>query len=154
MVESFDRLKSRLGVDPLRLDEELIRMPAFIQEISERTAEALRARSVLEDNLKTIMAETANQIRASAEKKPPEAQVDSLVLTEPDVQNAIKQLEQAKYEYSLWQGLMDAARTKSTSLKTFAELIISGYLTLDSIHAERRHELNEVRRAKIDRRSQ
>jgi hypothetical protein len=147
--QRFEQLKAQLSIDPMRLDEELIRMPQFVQEVAELTAESLLVRNVAENDLKIAIAEASADIRGSADKKPAEAQIASEVLLENSVQEAMGKLEQAKYEYAMWQGLMDGAKTKSASLKNTSDLINSGYLTPDTIYANRRRELNEHRRAKI-----
>jgi hypothetical protein len=147
--QRFAQLKAQLMIDPMRLDEELIRMPQFVQEVAELTAEALLARNVAENDLKVIVAEVSAEIRGSADKKPAEKQIESEVLLENNVQKAMQTLETAKFEYAMWQGLMDGAKTKSASLKNTSDLINSGYLTTDTIYANRRRELHEHRRAKI-----
>lgn len=147
--QRFLQLKTQLSIDPMRLDEELIRMPSFVQEVAEITAEALLERNIAENDLKIVMAEVSAEIRESAEKKPAEKQIESEILLNENVQKAMTKLEQAKFEYAMWQGLMDGAKTKSASLKNTSDLINSGYLTTDTIYANRRRELNEHRRAKI-----
>ena len=147
--QRFLQLKTQLSIDPMRLDEELIRMPSFVQEVAEITAEALLERNIAENDLKIVMAEVSAEIRESAEKKPAEKQIESEILLNENVQKAMTKLEQAKFEYAMWQGLMDGAKTKSASLKNTSDLINSGYHTTDTIYANRRRELNEHRRAKI-----
>lgn len=147
----YAQLKRRIEIDMMRLDEELIGMPVLVEEISEMTAKALLTRSAAENRLKVVIAEAADEIRKEGEKKPAEKQIESEVLLDAQVQDSTLELDEAKYEYAMWQGLMDAARTKSSALKTVSELIISGYITPDTIYAQRRRELNANRRAKIEK---
>ena len=147
--KKYAQLKAQLDIDPLRLDEELIHMPSFVQEVAELTAEALLQRNVAENDLKIVMAQVSADIRGSADKKPAEKQIESEIMLDANVQTAMENLEKAKFEYAMWQGLMDGAKTKSASLKNTSDLINSGYLTTDTIYANRRRELNEHRRAKI-----
>jgi hypothetical protein len=143
----FEQLKTRLVISPHRIDEELIEMPQFIEMISEQVAEAVQKRDKANNDLKFIIAEESDKLRRIEEggKKPSEKQIESDVLLLKTVRQATYDLENAKHELALWQGLMEAARSKSTAMEMYARLWMAGYLTPNTVMQSSRAELAERR---------
>lgn len=147
-MEKFQALKEKLRPDPTNMDQELIEIPDFIQEISEHTAKALQRRDMANNDLKLATAEGMAHLRGIDVngKKPSEAQITSEVVLDKIVRRAAIELEDAKYELSLWQGLMESARAKSEALQTLSKLWMAGYLTPNTVAQGSRETLDALRR--------
>jgi hypothetical protein len=144
--ERFEQLKEKLHIDMAAMDQELVELPQFIQEVSEWVAGALSRRDQANNDLKLAMADEADRMRNSETKKPSEKQIEADVLLTKSVRDATIKLENAKYQLSLWQGLMDSARAKSDAIQVLGKLWIAGYVTTDTISRSGRAELAEQRR--------
>jgi hypothetical protein len=139
----FESLKERLRIDVHDLDNELVHLPTYIEEISEFVAKALTMRDAANNDLKLVMAEESERLRRIEEggKKPTEKQIEADVLISRKVRDATLHLEDAKYQLSLWQGLMESARAKSDAIQVYAKLWIAGYVTSNSVTQSAREEL-------------
>lgn len=154
--EVYDRLKRKLEIDALSLDQELIELPVLILECSEYSSEKLAQRDRAKNELDLAMAETADMLRSNwtvdakgSQKQRSEAQIASELALSKTVQAAQINLEEAKFELALWQSMVDSLRAKRDSLRIIAELTISGYLSPNSILKDRQ---TEIRQASIRRR--
>lgn len=145
--EHYERLRQALRIDPMRIDEDLIELPPLLQEAGEFTAEAARARDRAEFNLKTTLAEVADAIRTDPDrpKQPSEAEIDKRLPMDKEVIDAQEKLVTAKYEFSMWMSVVEGLRSKGDSLKTTANLIVSGYVSSGAAYSDRRRELHEKR---------
>lgn len=150
---AYRRLRGKLGIDQLRIDEELMEQPGLVMEAAENLAEALQIRDNCKHRLDIITATEAMRLRevpVSDDGKAPKKRTESQVMEEKSlaasVEEANSELELAKYDLALWNGLFDALKEKSSSLKRVAELLISGYLTPAQVYQQRRAEMAEVRR--------
>lgn len=152
----YNRLKARLGINPLALDDELMGMPQLVIDVGEQLADCLSARDIAANELKVAAAEAAARLRNipvvsenakgdTVEKTRSEAQIDSELPMQKPVKQATLVLEDAKYDVAMWQTLMDAARTKSMSLHKVAELTLAGYMTPDAAYHTQRAKLTEKR---------
>ena len=159
--EVYERLKTKLELDPLELDQELIELPMLIMECAEYTSEKLAQRDRCKNALDLAMAEASDGLRTELtidvkgnNKQRSEAQISSEVFLDEGVQRSLTDLEQSKYELALWQALMDSLKAKRDSLKIFSELTISGYLSpnvaLDNRRAEIRAASSGVRRRPVN----
>ena len=154
----YARLRAKLHIDPLELDHQLMEMPQLVQDCGEVVAECINMRDAATTDLKTAESRAADKLRSRhivvdgkdgpVNKQRSEAQITSEIPSMPEVRKAAETLETVKLDLALWQTLMDSLRTKNASLKTTAELIISGYLTRDSIHSNRREEIRNAASAK------
>lgn len=148
----YRRLRGRLSINPMALDEELIDMPQLVQEAAEYTAEALQVRDNCKNRLDFITAQVGARLRevpVSEDGGKPKARTEGAVaeqrLLDDGVQEAIAELEMCKYDLALWQGLHDGLKEKSSSLKRIAELTVAGYLTPGQVYQNRREELAQQR---------
>lgn len=155
----YDRLKARLAINPLALDEELINMPQLVIDIGEQVAECLSFRDGAKNDLDIAVAEAAANLRAipiegeNAKGEPvskvrSEKQIEAEMPMQKTVKGATAALEDAKYDLAMWQTLMDAARTKSHTTQKVADLTLAGYLTPDAAYHKQRDRLTEKRDAK------
>jgi hypothetical protein len=149
----YKRLKARLTVDALRLDQELAELPAMITDAGEALAYCVSARDIAKNELDVNTAIVADRLRQapikqidtetnqSKTKWRSEAQITSELPQEPVIRKSQERLEDAKLDMDLWRALVDGLRAKSSALETIARLIISGYLAPSSVSAPRREEL-------------
>lgn len=136
----FNQLKTRLAVDTVRLTEELMQLPSLQQEAAELAAEAQRTRDEVHDIAKQVEAEIKAQKRL-ATPGISEARLASEVLLEKEVTEAHEAVSQAEYELAMWKTIADGMRTKSSSIRTIADLIAAGYTSPDTVRHERLHEV-------------
>jgi len=136
----FNRLKARLAVDTLQLTEELMQLPSLQQEAAELAAEAQRTRDEVHDIAKQVEAEIKAQKRL-ATPGISEARLTSEVLLVKEVTESQEAANQADYELAMWKTLADGMRTKSSSIRTIADLIAAGYTSPDTVRNERLHEV-------------
>lgn len=146
--EIYERLRSKLKLDPLDLDQELIELPLLIQEAAELTAHRVTSRDRAKNALDVAMAQAADHLRRApvadgkgGTKLRSEAQIETEIPLYDNVQEAITKMEDAKLELALWQALCDALRAKRDSLKLYADLTISGYLSPNVALSERKTEI-------------
>lgn len=149
--KQFDELKTKLFIDQLRMDEELVQHPMMLMTVNELTSDAMHAKDVLKARVDVITATAGAQLRGMVGRdgKPPsEARITSETPLVPAVQDAIAEYETAKHDYSLWSGLAEAYREKGGSLKRIAELTIAGFL---APNLARRKEMSEKRSSTQER---
>lgn len=156
MNEDYDRLKKKLTFDPLDFDQELIELPLLIMEASELAAEYIARRDRAKNDLDLVMAEAAYNLRSNAiadskgnPKQRSEAQIETEIPLYKSVQQAQKDLEDAKLALALWQALCDALRAKRDAIKVYADLTISGYLSPNLAQDQRRAEMRAVPRRRV-----
>jgi len=156
----YNRLRARLAINPLALDDELIQMPQLVIDIGEQVAECLYIRDAAKNDLDILTSEAAAKLRNITiptenakgdiiEKTRSEAQITSELPMQKTIKAATLALEDAKYDVSMWQMLMDAARTKGMSLHKVADLTLDGYLTPDAHYASQRAKLTEKRNLRV-----
>jgi len=151
---SYRRLRGKLSIDQLRIDDELMELPVYIMEASENVSEALQIRDNCKNRLDVLLATAARRLRAvpvSDDGKAPKARSEAAIADEKylddDVQGGVSELEIAKYDLSLWNGLLDGLKEKSSSVRRVAELMMGGFLTNAQVYQERRAEMAAARAA-------
>lgn len=146
----YARLKLQLETDVMRIDEELTHMPSLVQEVGEILAEAQSNRDMLAHELEVAKAQAAAVLRSQPindqGKQKSEAQISSELQLERPVRDAVVELENANLSLAMWKSLMEGARTKSKSLSTFSDLVVSGYITPSATTDRRRMEIQQRRR--------
>lgn len=147
----FDGYRARLEIDGLRIDDELCRHPMLVQDAAEGAARFMQIRDEAKIELDRAKARAARRLRDECDndgKRLPQAQIEHEIVLDEDVQDAQGALSDAQLDYDLWKGLVDAARTKSTNMKTFGELTVAGYLAPSTIYDKRKEAINQVRQRK------
>jgi len=144
-IEAYSRLKSRLAIDKLRVEDELMETPSMVQEAAEHTGEAIQIRDALKHALDIATAEGMRELRLGEEKLS-DKKMEAEVMLLPSVQEAQVALEDAKRDAFIWSALCDSMRDKSSALRRIAEMIVSGYMTSSSVYAERKQEMNDKRK--------
>lgn len=141
----YQRLSKMTRLEPMNLEEELISLPQYVQEVNDHVAAALFRRDMLKHEHERQTAKSARSIRENAEKKPSDATIAMEVLLDPEVQRLQEELEVARFDATLWTGLANAFTTKSSMAKRYSELTVAGFLAPNAAYKERRDELNARR---------
>lgn len=149
--KDYKALRSRLRIDALKLDEELIEHPMHLQTVVEYAADALQIRDATKSALDITIADAARRLRSETEEKLSDVKVASLLLLETDVKQASQELEDAKHDLAYWQGLADSYREKGSAMKRIAELTIAGYLAPNAAYTAQREEMAGKRRVILKR---
>jgi hypothetical protein len=150
---TYDRLRGRLQVEPHNIDRDVIELPSQLLEAITCEVEAMNVRDVAKNVLEFVRAQEMTRLRdvlvIDENQKPlkrTEGQFKELCELEDAVQQAVADLETAKYVYELWRGLTESLREKSNSLKRLNELTIAGYITPSSLHEQRREAMGANRK--------
>lgn len=143
--QRYNELKSTLRLDLLRMDEALIELPVQVMEAGEWCSYAIFARDEIEHDLKIEMSKAADLMRRQNDKIS-EAKITSQIPLDEDVALVRFKLEEAKKDVMLWQALVNALTTKTSSLKRVSDLMVSGYLTPSATREGRRSEISQARR--------
>lgn len=141
----YYELKSKLSIDIMALDDELMQHPMLIQDVNEYAARALNIRDTRKIGVELATAEAGWRLRVPEKdlKMPSEAKISSLIPLDKNLQEAQAAYELAKFHYNYWSGLAEAYREKGGSLKRVSELTIAGFIAPNKV---RRAELAEERR--------
>lgn len=156
---SYQRLRKKLTLDPLELDQELIELPMLVMEAAEEAAEALSKRDRAKNGLDIAMAVAADHLRREpildakgGVKTRSEAQIATEVALYESVQNAQEDVEDTKLNLALWQALVNALQTKRDSLKKYSDLTLAGFLSPNAALDQRRTDIRAASEATPRRR--
>ena len=148
----YNRLRARLSANLLQLSEELVEQPSLMQEAAEGAADAIQIRDAAKNTLSSVTSEAASRLRLLTDdngKFFSETKINSLVLSDSKVMQAVEELEEAKHSASYWTSLVESFSDRGSSLRRIADLTVSGYLTPNASYApDVREKLTEHRRAR------
>lgn len=142
----YNRLSKLTRLEPMNLEEELVSLPQYIQEVNEHVAAALFRRDALKNNLDREIAKVGRRIRSESEKKPSDATIAAEALLDPEVIAVSDELEVARFDATNWTGLANAFGVKASMAKRYSELTVAGFLAPNAAYQQRRDEINQVRR--------
>lgn len=144
---AYDRLKARLFVDITRIDDELIENPGMIQEAYENTAYAMQLRDEAKRELEEEIAKAGDEMRRQTRngKPPSEASIKAEVPLDKAVQERQAVYSARALDAALWNSVVEGFKTKTSSIKHTAELIVAGYLTPSAIRDKARDDLRQGR---------
>lgn len=145
--EKYLWLKRQVSLDMMRIDEELMEIPVLIQEAGENVALAMEIREAAKSDLEVEAAKQAanlRNIKLESGKPPSETAVDKMVPLTPEYEQKLTILSQARLDAGLWQSIMEALRTKSSAIRTVADLVAAGWLSRDHIIQNRRREIRNA----------
>lgn len=140
-------LKSKTQIDMLDLDNELMEIPVLIQEASENVAIAMEIRETSKSDLDVQIARSADAIRKTpleSGKAPSETAIDKMVSLTKEYQDKLALLSSARLDAGLWQSITESLRTKSSALRTIADLVSAGWLTTDHVIKNRRRDMRNA----------
>ena len=148
-TEKYLWFRSKLEVDLIDIDEDLMQIPVLIQDAGEACAMASELRERAKEGLETTRAQVAQHLRESpvtaGSRARSETQIESqLPLFEPYV-TAKNALSQARLDASLWTTMVEALRSKSAMIRVSADLLNSGFITPDFVRNKRRKEIRDAK---------
>jgi hypothetical protein len=141
--EEYLALRSQLPIDFADLDNEVMKMPALVQDASELAVAAMNDENACLLAYDIIKAEIGQQLRAAQERITEAAIERSLPLYE-QVLEARSAYNHAKTYARLCDDLVKALRGKSTLLQKASDLIIAGYITPAATYRRRREAASET----------
>ncbi len=148
------RLKARVEIDKLRIDEELVETPMLLLEASEGLAEVTLLHSSLLREKEAVYAARTQDIRDTPDsdgKLPSEAKVTNMIRSlsgDQTVQAAAKAVDEVRMDISLWEGLVSAYKEKQFNIRKIADLMISGIMSNASVYEQER---SRSRRTPLER---
>lgn len=146
-AQTYKRLQSRLLIDKLDLDTELIDMPALLHEAIAGATQAITARDEAKRQVDYVQATQAMDIRnATVNTKTTEATIAALTIASPEVQEALAAHDEAKADLGYWNALVNGMESKQSSLKALVQLANLGYFTANSANEDRREEIVRTRK--------
>ena len=150
----FTRLRKRLFIDAMNIDDELIEYPQILMEVSTHVADLIRTRDQTRHDAKVARAKAADEIRreplGEGEKARSETQINSLLDQHPGVIRAERQQIVVAHECQLWQGLLDSMQEKGKAMRTMGQLMASGYLAPSAVYEQRKDDLSRERERRAE----
>jgi hypothetical protein len=146
--ERYIWLKRQLPIRLLDLDDEVSRIAILVQDIGENAAVADELLEKAKVQMKVAYATAADRLRKTpleGGKFRSEAMIASELDIQAEVAQAAKDLSECRFDSDLWARLVESIRTKSASLRSGAELIVSQYVTRDSLLLKARREIRDVK---------
>lgn len=135
--------RNLLGINKLRLDDELEVQAQYQEQISTETTRANTRMLEKKDELQRVEARLVEDFREGATKDLAEAKAKR----HPDRRKAWDEYQRAREEHELWDGMLNAWKTKGFKLADLGALFGSDYFAIRTItrpEGERRRELNSV----------
>jgi len=120
-------LEDDLKLDRFNLVREAETLADTYRYWTMESANARRDADAAKDKLELTEAEVALEIRSSAEKKPTEAMIESMVTADTRVVRAKREFIEAKHRQALLEGAVRAMDHKRSQLDNLTRLWIAGY---------------------------
>ena len=114
-MEVEDYLYDSVNTDPLKLDDEFVRLPADLAYWHGQAADALRDYQIAKIDTKRLEARLAIELREQQlmeGKKPTESTVSAAVETSDEMYEARKSLVSLEAKYERVRGIVDSVRAK------------------------------------------
>jgi len=147
--ERYEWLRTKTALDLFEIDNEVIEMSVLLQEAGEYTSVANETRDRAKEELQATVAAISHGLREDKTAgKRSESAIESLIPIMPGYAEKLQALDTARLDASLWASLTDALRSKSMAIRVAADLLNSGWLTVDYIRNKRRKEIREAGAAK------
>lgn len=137
LEERYARLRMRLKIDELNIDQEIMEQPMLVQEAAELANELREESGALKHAFDIIKAEVSGALRANGEKMT-EGALGAAVLLDKSVQDARTESEQAELGAARAAALVSAFHDKTRMLAKTADLIVSGFITPASTYEKDR----------------
>jgi len=144
-ADRYSWFQAKLGVDLMQIDEDIIQLPALIQDAGECAAIANEIREKAKEDFEHAKASIAQSLREHTQgKKPSETMIESQLPLFELYKNKLTSLSQSRLDSALWATMVEALRSKSAMIRVSADLLNSGLLTTDYIRNKRRSEIRNV----------
>ena len=144
--KKYDELRAKLQIDILRIGDELIAMPALVQETAELAAVIGAEEHGCRLALDIISAEAASRLREpeDGKKAKSETQIASELISQGDVQDARQAYDSAKLDAAQANALHNSMREKVRLLGKACDLVVAGFITPSSYSPRRADLINRA----------
>lgn len=142
MTFDYERM---VKIDPYNLDREWQQQPDYMLSCMNALAEARRELDRAKEAYDITVAEIDQNIRENSDKKPSEKAIENMILLEPDVQAAKKDLIEAKYNVSMLEAARAGLENKREALTNLVKLHGMSYFAEPEADIEARGQLEEMR---------
>jgi hypothetical protein len=145
--ERFRFLKNKVQLDLLSVDEALEEIAVLVQDAGECVALANEIRDTAKNELAIAEAEEADRLRQTTTikgKPPSDYAIPSMLHLCDSVKKATEAYSGARLDAALWATIVNGLMTKSSAIRTAADLISSGYLTTNYLREQRRAQIRGV----------
>ena len=132
-VEDF---KKYLEIDKSNLDEEIVHQPSLFSEVAEAHANAISVRDSLKEELATLDASLANELRKKIEKggeRATDARVQSATQQDKRHIKASNKYLEAKKEADILLALKESFQMRSYMIRDLAQLYSAQYFESTSV---------------------
>ena len=121
--------QKQLNVERGNMDEMLATQPLRYMWAVGMAVEAAQARAALEQKLDVVKAEVYLDLKSQTQNGKPlsEAAIKELTPADPRVQRVVKDLDDAKADQKLIEGLVDAFQQRKTMLAKMVERDVMGF---------------------------
>ena len=125
-------MNENLTIDPSQLDEEWLQQPLLFDEAQEESADCLRARDELKNDLADLEAKSANEARENwtATKAPTDKIIYEKVALNKEVQALKKEIVRAVYNKAKADATVNSFEMKKRALTKLTDLHISNYFSV------------------------
>lgn len=149
--KTYDRIRAKLHIDPMRLDEALIEAGSILQDAGECCAYAVQARDIAKNELAITESREAATLRAEGDEngKPfSEVAIKSKLPNRKAMKDAVRQVEDTKLDADLWQVLVNSVKERNNAVEHICKMQIAGFMAPSAIYEQQREKLNEGRVAR------
>lgn len=124
----FDRdFEADVKINRYKLEEVAEESSTIYLYWSEQAAEKRAEVSKVKERVALMEAETDSQIRATADKKPTEAEIKNRVLSNPEIIAQKEKQITLQKEYDILTGVLRALEFKKSSIEDLVRLYLAGY---------------------------
>lgn len=145
-------------LDENQLDKECIRLPNDYLRYAHLAAEAKKDADEAKARLDVVKADLSSLIRKKPDKygleKPTESAINAAIEINDEYQQAIRELQTAKYHHDLAQSVVWALEHKKRSLTLLVELHGMGYFNEPKISKRGKEAVEEMTKREVRRRHQ
>lgn len=149
--------ESFLAIDEYNLEKEWVNQPALYQKYAEKLAKARLRLDEATAALEVITAETDKAVRMAPESygidKVTEGSVKATVLMQEDYQEAVKEVNQCKYQVGIMQAAVTALDHRKKALESLVQLHLSSYYAEPKAKGFDREAMEEATKANIRKRA-
>lgn len=139
-----------VGIDDQALDIEWIEQPQNMLKVTHMTADRRLEMDRAADALDLVMAELDKKIRSDPAayklEKVTDTSVKNAVIRQPEYQEAKEEHLNAKYEYELSKGVVEAVGQKKSALEGLVKLFMNQYFAGPSVPRDLQTELLNKKR--------
>ncbi len=140
-------------IDEDNLDKECIRLPSNYLQCACNSADAKREVDELKAELDVIEADLSRKIRADPARygieKLTEGGLGSTVILQKSYREALKNLQEARYQHDLHQAVVNAMEHKKRSLTLLVELLGLSYYSSPKVSEKGRDAVETMTKKKV-----